>query len=52
VPEVRRLLWAMLRPPLPTLVLLWAWSRWRRHHQAIARYHHYKRRGVVLALAA
>jgi len=42
----------MLRPPLPTLVLLWAWSRWRRHHQAIARYHHYKRRGVVLALAA
>ncbi len=51
MPEVRRLLWAMLRPPLPTLVLLWAWSRWRRHHQAIAR-HHYKRRGAVLALIA
>ncbi|CAA9569504.1 MAG: hypothetical protein AVDCRST_MAG18-1808, partial [uncultured Thermomicrobiales bacterium] len=23
---------------------LWRWSRWRRHHQAIARFYHYRRR--------
>ena len=25
-----------------------AWSRWRRHHQAVAKFHHYKRRNASL----
>jgi hypothetical protein len=44
VPEVRRLLVALVwTPPVqPSLVL--AWSRWRRRHQARARRAHYQRR--------
>jgi hypothetical protein len=44
VPEVRRLLVALVwtRPVEPGLVL--AWSRWRRRHQARARRAHYQRR--------
>jgi hypothetical protein len=44
VPEVRRLLVALVwtRPVGPGLVL--AWSRWRRRHQARARRAHYQRR--------
>jgi SRSO17 transposase len=48
VPELRRLLWTLLRPPLPTRAFLWAWSRWRRHHQAVARYCQYNRHAVLL----
>jgi len=44
VPEVRRLLVALVwtAPVQPSLVL--AWSRWRRRHQARARRAHYQRR--------
>jgi hypothetical protein len=44
VPEVRRLLVALVwtAPVEPGLVL--AWSRWRRRHQARARRAHYQRR--------
>jgi len=49
VPEVRRLLWQMLRPPPPDDVFVWAWSRWRRRHQAMAKRCHYKRRLALLA---
>jgi len=49
VPEVRRLLWQMLRLPLPDDMFVWAWSRWRRHHQAMAKRCHYKRRRALLA---
>jgi len=46
VPEIRRLLarlW-LAGPPAPTA--LWHWSRWRRHHQAVARFYHYRRRAA------
>jgi hypothetical protein len=44
VPEVRRLLVALVwtTPVTPGFVL--AWSRWRRRHQARARRAHYRRR--------
>jgi hypothetical protein len=44
VPEVRRLLIALVwtTPLQPGFVL--AWSRWRRRHQARARRAHYQRR--------
>jgi hypothetical protein len=44
VPEVRRLLVALVwtTPVRPGFVL--AWSRWRRRHQARARRAHYHRR--------
>jgi hypothetical protein len=44
VPEVRRLLVALVwtAPVQPSLVL--TWSRWRRRHQARARRAHYQRR--------
>jgi hypothetical protein len=50
VAEIRRLLrWLVLgqRPPRWEEVL--SWSVWRRHHQAVARRSHYKRRGALLA---
>jgi hypothetical protein len=51
VPEVRRLLVALVwRAPVePGFVL--AWSRWRRRHQARARRGHYRRREQQLLLA-
>ncbi len=44
VPEVRRLLWQLLRPPLVDDAFVWAWSHWRRHHQAVAMRCHDQRR--------
>ncbi len=44
VPEVRRLLWRLARPPLPPAAFVLAWSHWRRRHQAQARRSHYQRR--------
>ncbi len=43
VPEVRRLLWIVLRPRTPTPWFALAWSVWRRMHQAVARQYHYRR---------
>ena len=48
VPEIRRLLAALIvriRPPAPHV---WAWSHWRRRRQPQARLSHYKRRGYPL----
>src|SRR5215216_4921079 len=48
--EVRRLLCQLVlsrRPSRWKEVL--SWSVWRRHHQAVAKRCHYKRRGVLLA---
>jgi hypothetical protein len=44
VPEVRRLLVALIWPTLTKPSLVLAWSRWRRRHQARARRAHYQRR--------
>ncbi len=48
IPELRRLM-NRLRPdyPHPARFVL-AWSRWRRHHQAVARACHIKRRRQAL----
>jgi hypothetical protein len=45
VPELRRLMMRLAAGQPPTEVL--AWSRWRRRHQAVAKYYHYKRRGAL-----
>jgi hypothetical protein len=34
---------AWLAPPEHVM----AWSRWRRRHQAVAKYHHYRRRQQI-----
>ena len=45
VPEARRLLRLATTPTTAaTRQLGYAWSRWRRRHQARARYHHYQAR--------
>jgi hypothetical protein len=31
---------------------LLAWSQWRRWHQSLAKYYHYKRRGALAELLA
>jgi len=52
LPEVRRLLWHLLRPPLPTAKFAWWWSRWRRFHQAIAKHCHVQPRLAQSPIAA
>jgi hypothetical protein len=45
VPEARRLLRLATTPMTTTARQLgYSWSRWRRRHQARARYHHYQAR--------
>jgi len=46
VPEIRRLLAHLgaARPRDPEAI--WRWSRWRRRHQTIARFYHYRRRAA------
>jgi hypothetical protein len=44
VPEVRRLLIALVWATPPPLMHSLSWSIWRRRHQARARRCHYKRR--------
>jgi len=43
-PEIRRMLIAIVWPKMnePEKTLLW--SFWRRRHQAVAKYYHYKKR--------
>jgi len=48
VPEVRRLLWGVIWRAFPSVDQVLAWSTWRRHHQAVAKRCHYKRRGIIL----
>jgi hypothetical protein len=44
VPEVRRLLFALLWQPPPAAAHILHWSAWRRRHQARAKVAHIKRR--------
>lgn len=46
VPEIRRLLTAVLTAPAITTATLLHWSSWRRHHQSAARRSHYRRRSL------
>jgi hypothetical protein len=48
VAEIRRLLWHLVLKVHQTARQILVWSRWRRHHQAVARYYHYKARGALL----
>jgi hypothetical protein len=47
VAEVRRLLWGLVWAWRPPDRFVWAWSRWRRTHQARAKISHYQRHGAV-----
>jgi SRSO17 transposase len=42
--EIRRLFDKLVLARTATEDTIWAWSLWRRKHQATARYHHYQRR--------
>jgi hypothetical protein len=44
VPELRRLLWRVVLAVQHTVEYILAWSHWRRWHQSLAKYYHYKRR--------
>ncbi|WP_204081903.1 IS701 family transposase [Mycobacterium riyadhense] len=44
VNEIRRLFDKLILARTATADTVWAWSLWRRKHQATARYHHYQRR--------
>jgi hypothetical protein len=44
VPEVRRLRCGLVWRNVPSQAHTLAWSRWRRRHQARARYFHYRTR--------
>jgi hypothetical protein len=44
VPEVRRLLWALVSQRLPPPRTVLHWSAWRRKHQQRARRAHWRRR--------
>ena len=42
--ELKRWVWRLLFPHSWSLASILHWSFWRRHHQALARYHHYRKR--------
>jgi hypothetical protein len=44
VPEIRRLLWALVWASAPDREAILSWSDWRRAHQQRARRCHWKRR--------
>ncbi len=43
-PEIRRLMLAIVWPRFNDVERALAWSAWRRHHQAVAKYYHYRAR--------
>ena len=47
VPEIRRLLWRLVLAVPQTIRDILAWPQWRRWHQTVAKYYHYKRREAV-----
>jgi hypothetical protein len=49
VAEIRRLFWRLVLVVQQTPAQILHWSSWLRHHQAIAKYYHYKRRGASLS---
>jgi hypothetical protein len=44
VAEIRKLVWRVVWAVKPIVASVLGWSVWRRHHQAMARTCHYKRR--------
>src|SRR6266850_8595932 len=46
VSEIRRLFWRLVLATQQRVARILAWSTWRRWHQGIAKYWHYKRRSV------
>jgi hypothetical protein len=50
VSEIRKLLWQLTWPFAPRFTAIIRWSLWRRHHQAVAREHHYRRRSATMKL--
>ena len=44
VSEIRRLFWRLVLATQQRVERILAWSTWRRWHQGIAQYWHYKRR--------
>ena len=46
---MRRLLWRLVLAVQQTAHHIVRWSQWRRRHQAIAKFYHYKRRGAPTA---
>jgi hypothetical protein len=44
VSEIRRLFWRLVLATQQKVERILAWSTWRRWHQGIAQYWHYKRR--------
>jgi hypothetical protein len=46
VREIRRLFWWLVLATQQRVERILAWSTWRRWHQGIAKYWHYKRRAV------
>ena len=44
VPEIRRLFWRLVLATTQTIGQMLDWSAWRRWHQGVAQYYHYKRR--------
>ena len=47
VAEIRKLLWKLVFAVGQSTEAVLAWSRWRRQHQAVAKFYHYKRRGAL-----
>jgi hypothetical protein len=52
VPELRRLLWRLVLAVPQTVRHILAWSQWRRRHQRVAQYDHYKRRELLVGAVA
>ena len=50
VQELRRLIAYLQAVRPPDMGFRWAWSIWRRHHQAIAKQCHYRKRTLILQL--
>jgi hypothetical protein len=50
VPELRRLLWRLVLVVQHAVDHILAWSQWRRWHQTVAKYYHYKRRGALAGI--
>src|SRR5215217_5536120 len=44
VPEIRRLLWRLVLATKQTIGQILDWSAWRRWHQGMAQFYHYKQR--------
>ena len=49
LPEIRRLLIALIQACAPDPEHVWSWSRWRRRRQHQARLCHYRRRGYAFS---